>query len=166
MGGVDDLQMWVDLYTLRCESFTQVWRPGVEVEAWPSVVVVVVVEWPRGDVIAGTGGRAGERVRGHSGDFGRSSCVWVGRSGVVVMMVLPSRGASLTDEVGLAMLMTMSKGNLVHGLVRLSALGRGTGHIKSCGVQKIPGRVQSRLCRRPIAIAALLRWTKMSWWMM
>ena len=73
------------------------------------------------------------------------------------MMVLPSRGASLMDEVGLAMLMTMSKGNLVHGLVRPSALGRGTGHIKSCGVQKIPSRL-SRLCRRPIAIAALLRW--------
>ena len=56
MGGVDDLLMWVDLYTLRCGGFTQLRRPGVEVKAWQSVIVVAVGEWPRGDVIAGAGG--------------------------------------------------------------------------------------------------------------
>ena len=40
LGGADDLLMWVDLYTLCCGGFTQLRRPGVEVEARPLVAVV------------------------------------------------------------------------------------------------------------------------------
>lgn len=39
------------------------------------------------------------------------------------------------------------EGNHAYGPVCSSAFGRGTGDIESCGAQKIPGWVQSRLCR-------------------
>ena len=78
------------------------------------------------------------------------------------MVVLPTGGVSLTDEVWAGDIDGDVEGNHTPGLANSSVFGHGTGHVESCGVQKIPGRVQSRLCRSECGVS----WREISWLMM